>query len=131
MVKLLYILSFFLLVITNSSLAYDNQYNTRYTVHTIEPTLIQPKQETPRLVKFLKFYPNPATEYIVFEFNNGYNRGLTFQIISQIGNKVYDVQNILSRFTINLQNFNRGIYFYVLKDKSGKAIETGKFQVTK
>jgi hypothetical protein len=131
MVKLLYILSVFLLVVSSSSLAAGSQHISKKNPYTIEPSLQQPKQENPRSVKFLKFYPNPASEFIVFEFNNGYNRGLTFQVISQIGNKVYDVQNILSRFTINLQNFNRGIYFYVLKDKTGKAIETGKFQVTK
>lgn len=86
--------------------------------------------QEPKL-KLLKFYPVPARESITFEFVSGYNRGLSFEIISQIGNKMLAVNNIVSRFTLNLNVYRRGVYFYVLKDAIGKSIETGKFQVIK
>jgi hypothetical protein len=124
-------MSFILFSVPTVSLAAENQYIMQKNASITPPLPQKPTQESPKAIKFLKFYPNPAREFIKFEFTNGYTRGLTFQIVSQIGNKVYDIQNIISRFTIDLQNFNRGVYFFVLKDKTGKVIETGKFQVTK
>ena len=82
-------------------------------------------------VKLLKFYPVPARESITFEFISGYNRSLSFEIITQIGNKMLAVNNIVSRFTLNLNVYRRGVYFYILKDRNGKPLETGKFQVIK
>jgi hypothetical protein len=84
-------------------------------------TTAKPTQEGK--VKYLKFYPNPARDVITFEFINGYNRGYSFQIVSQIGNKYYDVQNVVSRFSINLNNYPRGVFFYILKDKFGKSMK--------
>ena len=39
--------------------------------------------------------------------------------------------NIPEKLTIDLGNFTRGVYVYQLIDKTGKLIETGKFQVSK
>jgi hypothetical protein len=47
------------------------------------------------------------------------------------GKKMFDGNNLLSRTTINLQNFYRGVYLYRLMDRNGKVIESGKFQVVK
>jgi hypothetical protein len=82
-------------------------------------------------VKMLKFFPVPARDNITFEFVTGYTRGLSFEIITQIGNKMLSAPNVVSRFTLNLATYRRGVYFYVLKDKNGKSVETGKFQVIK
>ena len=48
-----------------------------------------------------------------------------------MGKKVYDLKNSPARFTINLNDFFRGIYIFQLRDKSGSIIESGKFQVNK
>ena len=39
--------------------------------------------------------------------------------------------NIANKFSIDLGNFTRGVYVYQLRDKTGKLVETGKFQVSK
>jgi hypothetical protein len=44
---------------------------------------------------------------------------------------MYDAPNAAQRTTINLSDFNRGLYMYHLLDATGKVVESGKFQVTK
>jgi hypothetical protein len=47
------------------------------------------------------------------------------------GRKMYELTNIADRTTINLSDFNRGVYIYQLRDKTGRLVESGKFQVSK
>jgi hypothetical protein len=79
----------------------------------------------------VKFYPNPATTIITFDFQRGYDKNLNLQIFSFIGKKVQEINNLTPKTTINLNDFYRGIYIFQLKDKNGKVIDTGKFQVSK
>jgi hypothetical protein len=44
---------------------------------------------------------------------------------------MYDMPNAPQKSTINLSEFNRGLYMYNLLDATGKVVESGKFQVTK
>ena len=81
--------------------------------------------------KLLKFYPNPATTVINFDFQHGYDKSLSFQIYAFMGKKIYEVKNTPPRINITLDDFYRGIYLYKLLDKSGKVIESGKFLVVK
>jgi hypothetical protein len=39
--------------------------------------------------------------------------------------------NIADKLIIDLSNFTRGVYVYQLVDRTGKLVETGKFQVSK
>ncbi len=82
-------------------------------------------------VKFIKFYPNPATTVINFEFQHGYDRSYSFQIYNFLGKKVYEIKNVSVANQVLLDNFNRGVYIFQLRDKSGKILESGKFQVSK
>lgn len=87
--------------------------------------------ETP-VTKIVRFYPNPATSYITFELQKDADRNnYTFQIFNMLGKKVYETNNVTSRNVINLSDFFRGLYIFQLKDKSGKLIDSGKFQVSK
>jgi hypothetical protein len=81
--------------------------------------------------RVIKLYPNPATTYITFDFQKSYGNGLTIQVYSFLGKKMLDVTNTSQKTTINLTDFNRGLYMYHLLDATGKIIATGKFQVTK
>ena len=81
--------------------------------------------------KIIKFYPNPATSIINFDFKKGYDKSYTFQIFNFLGKKVYEVSNVTPRTIVNLTDFYRGVYIFQLKDKSGKMIDSGKFQVSK
>jgi hypothetical protein len=79
----------------------------------------------------VKFYPNPATSVITFDFQSGYDKNYNLQIFNFIGKKVQEITNITPKTTVNLNDFYRGIYIFQLKDKNGKVVDSGKFQVSK
>ncbi len=81
--------------------------------------------------KLIKFYPNPATAVINFDYMRGYNKSYTLQIFNFMGKKVYDLKNTPQQMNINLDNFYRGIYIFQIRDKNGSIKESGKFQVIK
>ena len=83
------------------------------------------------IVKSIRFFPNPATSIITFEFTNNYDKYATLEIYNFIGRKVYDTRAVTPKIIIPLTDFYRGVYIYQLKDRSGKILESGKFQVTK
>jgi len=88
-----------------------------------------PGQEpTPTIVKF---YPNPATSIITFDFQSGYDKQLNLQIYNFIGKKVQEINNVTPKTIVNLNDFYRGMYIFQLKDKNGKVVDSGKFQVSK
>ncbi|MBI2730045.1 MAG: T9SS type A sorting domain-containing protein [Sphingobacteriales bacterium] len=82
-------------------------------------------------IKMVKYYPNPAITVINFEFQKNYDKSYSFQIYNFVGKKVYELQNVNQKNTINLDQFNRGVYIYQLRDQTGKILEAGKFQVVK
>ena len=94
----------------------------------------QSARSTPATVaadRIIKLYPNPATTYITFDLQKGFEKGLSIQVYSFLGKKMFESQNISSKVTLNLADFIRGLYMYHLIDYTGKIIESGKFQVTK
>jgi hypothetical protein len=81
--------------------------------------------------KQLKLYPNPATSYITIDFAKGYEKGLSLQVFSFLGNKMYESQNVNEKTTIDLAEYSRGVYIYHLRDQTGRLLKSGKFQVSK
>jgi hypothetical protein len=79
----------------------------------------------------VKFYPNPATSIITFDFQRGYDKSMNLQIFNFIGKKVQEINIESPKTTVNLNDFYRGMYIFQLKDKNGKVIDSGKFQVSK
>ena len=79
----------------------------------------------------VRFYPNPATSFITFDFQKSVDKGFSIQLYSFLGKKMYEATNLAQRTTVNLSDFSRGVYVYQLFDKAGKLIESGKFQVSK
>lgn len=77
-----------------------------------------------------RFFPNPATTQITFDFQKSYNKSYTIQVFSFIGKKMID-QPVTEKVVIALNDFYRGIYIYQIRDKMGKVIDAGKFQVAK
>ncbi len=82
-------------------------------------------------VKLLHFFPNPAVNYINFDIPENSEKDLTLQIYNFIGKKVIDIPNIPTHTNLPLTDFYRGIYIFQLRNKTGKIIESGKFQVVK
>ncbi len=82
-------------------------------------------------VKFMRFFPNPAVSVINFEFQKSFDRSFSLQIFNFIGKKVVDLKSVTSKMNIDLVDFYRGVYIYQLRDRTGKIIDSGKFQVVK
>jgi hypothetical protein len=80
--------------------------------------------------KHVKFYPNPASSIITFDFLQEPDKGYSFQIFNFLGKKVFEI-SVNYRTIVNLTDFTRGIYIFQLKDQNGKIVESGKFQVNK
>ncbi len=91
----------------------------------------KPAPATENADKIIKTYPNPATTYITFDVQKGFEKGMSIQIYSFLGKKMNDIQKVSSRTILDLTEYTRGLYMYHLLDATGKVIESGKFQVTK
>lgn len=79
----------------------------------------------------VRFYPNPATTVINFDFQKTYEKGFSIQLYNFLGRKMYEQTNMADRTAINLSDFTRGVYIYQLRDKTGRIVESGKFQISK
>ena len=80
----------------------------------------------------VRFYPNPATSFITFDFQKAFEAGHSIQIYNfPQGKKVYEAKNMSQRTIINLSDYNRGVYIYQLHDVSGRMVASGKFQVSR
>ena len=80
--------------------------------------------------RIIKLYPNPATSYVTFDLQRS-SRGLSLQVYNFLGKKMFESITLNQKITVDLVEFNRGVYIYHLKDQSGKIVESGKFQVSK
>ena len=82
-------------------------------------------------LKFIKTYPNPATTIVTIEFQKGYSRNYSIQILNTLGKKMYLAKFVPTSFTIDLrtEKFFRGVYIYQLLDKTGRIVESGKILV--
>ncbi|HMR90960.1 MAG TPA: T9SS type A sorting domain-containing protein [Chitinophagaceae bacterium] len=81
--------------------------------------------------KVVKFYPNPANSYIIFDLQGHQQKGMTLSIYSFLGKKMYETQSLTEKNTVQLAEYNRGMYIFYLTDAAGKVIDTGKFQVSR
>jgi len=79
----------------------------------------------------MRFYPNPAVSVINFEFQKDFDKNFSLQVFNFIGKKVFDQKTVTPRINIPLTDFYRGVYIYQLRDRSGKIVDSGKFQVIK
>lgn len=91
----------------------------------------QTSRSTGSVVKIVKFYPNPATSFINFEFQTPSLSNYSFKVYNFIGKKVAEINNITPRTVINLNDYFRGVYIFQLTDRNGQIVESGKFQVVK
>ena len=81
--------------------------------------------------RIVKLYPVPASSYITFDFQNSTEKNISIQVFNFLGKKMYETANVSAKLTVDLAEFNRGVYIYHLRDRSGRIIESGKFQVSK
>ena len=81
--------------------------------------------------EIIKCYPNPATSFVNFEFDKNIDKSYVLQVYSFVGKKMVETPVSNSKITVTLNDFNRGLYVYQLRDKSGQTVMAGKFQVVK
>jgi len=79
--------------------------------------------------KIIKFFPNPATSDINFELTHSYDKSYTLQLFNFMGKKVYELVPSSQRINLSLNGFYRGLYIYQLRDRFGRIIDSGRFQV--
>jgi len=79
----------------------------------------------------VRFYPNPATSFITFDLQKSSDENYDIQVFNFLGKMVYEQKNIAPKTTINLNEYNRGVYIYQLRDREGRIVKSGKFQVSK
>lgn len=77
----------------------------------------------------VKCYPNPAISFINFEFSSDIDKSYTLYIYSFVGRKMYEQPVSGKKVVVTLNDYYRGIYVFQLRDKTGRIVETGKFQV--
>ncbi len=82
-------------------------------------------------IRVTKLYPNPATNYINFEFSSKTEEPYSILVFSFIGKKVDDVKVSDQKLTLPLNEYYRGVYIYQLRDQKGNIVGSGKFQVVK
>jgi hypothetical protein len=91
----------------------------------------RPVPESDAVDMIIKLYPNPATTYVTFDLQKNTETGLSLQVYNFLGKKMYETPSITGKVTVNLSDFNRGVYIFHLRDQAGKILKSGKFQVTK
>jgi Secretion system C-terminal sorting domain len=82
-------------------------------------------------VKIVKYYPNPASTSINFELPKGYDKSYSIQLFNFMGKKVAEINATSLRVNYALDGLYRGIYIFQLRDKFGKVVDSGKFQVVR
>lgn len=86
-------------------------------------------QDAPKTI--CKFFPNPAVNFVTFEFKEEQERGTVIQVYSFLGRLVATVPVNSRRLTLNVTDYFRGIYVFQIRTPNGKVIETNKFQVNR
>jgi hypothetical protein len=86
----------------------------------------------PATSKVLRFYPNPATTVINFEFDKTVESTSVIAIYSFYGKKMSEQRLSNNKVSFILDDYyTRGLYVFQLRDQAGRLIESGKFQVSK
>jgi hypothetical protein len=79
----------------------------------------------------VRFFPNPASTNITFEFNSIAEKGCNLHIYSFLGRQVLSIPVTGSRVSVNLTDLIKGVYVFQVKDANGRILATNKFQVSR
>lgn len=82
-------------------------------------------------IRRTSIYPNPARSFIQIQFQPAVPPPASLVVYNFLGKKQFEINQPGSNVFINLADFNRGIYIFQFRDRNGRILETGKFQVEK
>lgn len=85
--------------------------------------------ENLKKVNSTKVFPNPATEYITLQCD--LDDADHIQIINNLGMNITKIQIDSKNIRIPTSAFNSGTYYYHIRNKLQKTINTGKFTISK
>lgn len=94
--------------------------------HSFAQSISDPKNQD----KVINCFPNPATSQITFTLQLTPQDHYSLVIFNLLGKVVFEEKKMSARVNIQLGDFHRGMYIYQLKDRNGKLVTTGKFQVS-
>lgn len=77
----------------------------------------------------IKAYPNPAIDYVKFEFDNSQNDPAKLEVINELGQSIYnETLRVISKHNLNVSTLPNGIYYFNITTNGRQ--ETGKFVVS-
>jgi hypothetical protein len=82
-------------------------------------------------VKSIRFYPNPASTTINFEFKDQVEKGTVLQVFNFLGRQVLTIPVSGSRVSVNVTDLIKGVYIFQVRTSNGRILETNKFQVSR
>ncbi len=79
----------------------------------------------------ISVYPNPATNYLNVSYNLGSGSNGTFELVNLVGSTVYKKELVEkdSKFNLNIEKLPKGVYFYSIKNNTGKVLTTRKLVI--
>ncbi|HPB02477.1 MAG: T9SS type A sorting domain-containing protein [Bacteroidales bacterium] len=91
--------------------------------YTTTPTAIA---ENPLTIEFSNAFPNPASNFVNFNYNLQGAKTAEFLITDLLGSELYraELQNESNKLIVDVASFNAGVYFYSLR-------VNGKMQFTR
>ena len=119
-----------LMLVFSSSSFYTPQIGTQAFVDNIQDGNSVGIISLPANPLKVNVYPNPASNYINVDLSGA--KGIyNFTLFDILGKRVDYVQLERSENYINISQHKKGMYFYDLKDQSGRTVKTGKINIVK
>ena len=81
--------------------------------------------------RIVRFYPNPASESIHFDWKASFRQPLQLRIFNFLGKPMLELYRLGATTKVDLTTFKRGLYLFQVVDARGQVVESGKFQVEK
>ncbi|MFA6260677.1 MAG: T9SS type A sorting domain-containing protein [Bacteroidia bacterium] len=75
----------------------------------------------------VKVYPNPAVQFINFEYD--YNNASVIHVMDITGKRVKSVQVASGVASMDISDLNNGIYMYEIRTTENALIKSGKFNI--
>jgi hypothetical protein len=75
----------------------------------------------------LSVYPNPVSDVLNFDIDN--NKAARVEIMDIAGRKVDAANFEMNHASVDVRNYNKGIYLYQVLNSDGQVVKTGKITV--